>query len=166
MSSMTNKAEASALAPKKFGNQVSIGWQVALWAAQILLCVVYGASGVMNSSMSVEALMTMGMTHAGVLPHWLLRFLGISELAGCIGIILPALTRIKPILTPLAALGFTAIQILAIGFHIERGEFAKMAPINAALIALSLFVLWGRIKKAPIAPRWRRPPKGQPLRSH
>ena len=159
MSSMTDKAEAAALVPKKFRNQVGIGWHVGLWAAQILLCVVYGVSGLMNSSMSVENLMTMGMTHAGALPYWLLRFLGISELAGSVGIILPALTRIKPFLTPLAALGFTAIQVLAIGFHIERGEFAKMAPINLALIALSLFVLWGRIEKAPISPRWRRPPK-------
>lgn len=158
MSTMTNKAEATAVVPQKFGDRVNSGWHAGLWVAQILLCVVYGASGAMNSSMSVESLMTMGMTHAGALPYWLLRFLGISELAGSVGIILPALTRIKPYLTPLAALGFTAIQVLAIGFHIERGEFAKMAPINLALIALSLFVLWGRIKKAPISPRWPRLP--------
>jgi uncharacterized membrane protein YphA (DoxX/SURF4 family) len=164
MSTMTNKAEATAVVPQKFGERVGSGWHVGLWVAQILLCVVYGASGAMNSSMSVESLMTMGMTHAGALPYWLLRFLGISELAGSVGIILPALTRIKPYLTPLAALGFTAIQVLAIGFHIERGEFAKMAPINLALIALSLFVLWGRIKKAPISPRWPRLPRRRSLR--
>ena len=78
--------------------------------------------------------MAVGMTHAGVLPYWLLRFLGISELAGVLGIILPALTRIKPVLTPLAALGFTTIQVLAIGFHIARGELAQMAPINLTLL--------------------------------
>lgn len=76
----------------------------------------------------------MGMSHAGVLPYWLLRFLGISELAGALGIILPALTRIKPVLTPLAALGFTTIQLLALGFRVARGELAQMAPINLTLL--------------------------------
>jgi uncharacterized membrane protein YphA (DoxX/SURF4 family) len=135
------------------GRQGGVPWQIALWAAQILLFMAYGASGVMNSFASVDSLMAMGMTHAGVLPYWLLRFLGISELAGTLGIILPALTRIKPVLTPLAALGFTAIQLLAIGFHMARGELAQMAPINLTLLGLSLFVLWGRLKMAPVAPR-------------
>ena len=159
MSTMTNKAEATALVPKKFGDQVSIGWHVGLWAAQILLCAVYAVSGVMNSSMSVESSDDDGndpCRRSSLLAPSVPRHF---ELAGSVGIILPALTRIKPFLTPLAALGFTAIQVLAIGFHIERGEVAKMAPINLALIALSLFVLWGRIKKAPISPRWGRPPK-------
>jgi len=70
-----------------------------------------------------------------------------------IGVVLPALTRIKSILVPLAALGFSILQVLAIGFHIMRGEFAQMAPINLTLLGLSLFVLWGRIKKSPIAAR-------------
>jgi hypothetical protein len=135
------------------GGQAGIPWQIALWAAQILLFIAYGVSGVMNSFASADGLMTMGMTHAAVLPYWLLRFLGISELAGVLGIILPALTRIKPVLTPLAALGFTTIQVLAIGFHMARGELAQMAPINLTLLGLSLFVLWGRLRIAPIAPR-------------
>lgn len=80
------------------GRQAGIPWQIALWAAQILLFMTYGVSGVMNSFASVDGLMAVGMTHAGVLPYWLLRFLGISELAGVLGIILPALTRIKPVL--------------------------------------------------------------------
>ncbi len=63
------------------------------------------------------------------------------------------LTRIRPGLTPLAALGFVTIQILAIGFHVVRGEIASSAPLNALLLGLSLFVLWGRTKKAPISPR-------------
>ena len=66
---------------------------------------------------------------------------------------MPALTRIKPVLTPLAALGFATIQVLAIGFHTMRGEFAEAAPINLLLLGLSLFVVWGRLRKAPIAAR-------------
>jgi hypothetical protein len=45
------------------------------------------------------------------------------------------------------------IQVLAIGFHIMRGEFAEMAAMNLSLLALSAFVLWGREAKAPIKPR-------------
>jgi hypothetical protein len=45
---------------------------------------------------------------------------------------------IKPVLTPLAALGFTTIQFLALGFHVARGELAQMAPINLTLLDLSV----------------------------
>ena len=69
-----------------------------------------------------------------------------------IGLILPALTRILPRLTPLAALGVSIIQVLAMLFHVSRGEFMVL-PLNVVLLALSLFVLWGRERKAPIGPR-------------
>ncbi|MNL87944.1 hypothetical protein D3C87_2173820 [compost metagenome] len=55
-------------------------------------------------------------------------------------------------LTPLAALGFSLIQVLAMGVHISRGEFMVL-PMNLVLLALSLFVLWGRERKAPIVAR-------------
>jgi len=49
-------------------------------------------------------------------------------------------------------LGFIAIQMLAIPFHIVRGE-SEVTPFNLALLALSVFVFWGRAFKAPIASR-------------
>ena len=52
----------------------------------------------------------------------------------------------------LAALGFSAIQVLAMGLHSMRGEF-QVLPVNLVLLALSLFVLWGRTSKAPVAAR-------------
>lgn len=69
------------------------------------------------------------------------------------GILLPALTRILPRLTPLAALGFVTIQVLAIGFHAVRSELGMAMPLNLVLLGLSLFVLWGRATKLPIAGR-------------
>jgi uncharacterized membrane protein YphA (DoxX/SURF4 family) len=128
-------------------------WDVGLWSAQIALALLYGTSGIMNTFMAPESLVSIGMNYVTDIPHWLLRFIGISELAGTAGVILPALLRIMPNLTPLAALGFTTIQVLAIGFHSMRGEFAEMAPLNLAMLALSLFVLWGRTRKAPVSPR-------------
>ena len=55
------------------------------------------------------------------------------------------LTGILPWLTPLAAIGLSLIQVLAIGFHARRNETAKSLPMNLVLLALSLFVLWGRL---------------------
>jgi hypothetical protein len=129
-------------------------WTIGLWIAQILLALLFGLAGVMKSFMPPADLAAAGINYATELPLWLLRFIGAAELAGAIGILLPALTRILPGLTPLAALGFTTIQILAIGFHAVRGELAMALPFNIVLLGLSLFVLWGRSRKAPIAPRF------------
>jgi uncharacterized membrane protein YphA (DoxX/SURF4 family) len=131
-----------------------LAWQVGIWSAQILLFLAFGPVGLMKTFLSPEALVGMGVSFARDVPYWLLRFIGVSELAGSLGIVLPALTRVMPFFTPLAALGFVTIQVLAIGFHIMRGEFAMMAPLNFALLGLSLFVLWGRTRKLPISPRY------------
>jgi hypothetical protein len=71
---------------------------------------------------------------------------------GRLGLLLRALTRIKPSLTPLAALGCAVLQMCAIGFHVSRGE-ASHTPFNFLLVALSIFVLWGRRYRVPLQPR-------------
>jgi putative oxidoreductase len=129
-------------------------WLVGIWSAQILLALLFGAAGAMKVTMSPEALAAAGMSEALVLPPWLLHFIGLSELAGAFGVVVPTLTGIVPRLTPLAALGLATIQVLAIGFHLGRGEFAAMAPINLTLLGLSLIVLWGRTRRAPAGARW------------
>lgn len=134
-------------------NRAPFRWQVALWAAQILLALLFGAAGAMKTFMAPEALVPMGLNFATEIPTWLLRFIGLCEMAGAVGIILPAATRIMPILTSLAALGFATIQVLAIGFHLLRGEIVEVATMNVALLALSAFVVWGRNAKAPITSR-------------
>jgi hypothetical protein len=57
------------------------------------------------------------------------------------------------LLTPLAALGFAIIQILAVPVHISQGDIAMVGPVNAILLALALFVVWGRYRKLPIQPK-------------
>ena len=82
----------------------------------------------------------------------LVRFIGVSEVAGAIGVVLPAATRVRPGLTPLAAIGLATIAVLAVGFHLMRGETASVvAPL--VLLAIALFVAWGRGRAAPIAAR-------------
>lgn len=120
-----------------------------LWAAQIALALVFGMAGVMKTTMPIAELAEM-MTWPGNVPAWLVRFIGAVELAGAIGVILPALTRILPILTPLAAAGFATIQILALPVHISQGDIAMVGPINIVLLSLAVFVVWGRFRKLPI----------------
>ena len=127
-------------------------WNIGLWVAQVILAAVYVMAGFMKLTQPIDALVASGMSYAGDYPELLTRFIGTMEGLGALGIILPAATRIAPRLTPLAALGFSIIQILAIGLHSSRGEF-QVLPVNLVLLALSLFVLWGRLRKAPIVPR-------------
>ncbi|RVT82930.1 DoxX family protein [Inhella crocodyli] len=80
----------------------------------------------------------------------LARFTGVVDLLGGLGIVLPALLRIWPVLSVWAAAGITALQVLAMGFHIVRGE-AMVLPMNLVLLALAVFVLWGRTRARPFA---------------
>ncbi|MBR0834246.1 DoxX family protein [Bradyrhizobium manausense] len=130
-----------------------LGWKLGLWSVQILLCLFFGAAGLCKLFLSPESLVQMGANYATDVPHWLLLFIGVAETAGAIGIVLPALTRIEPSLTPLAAHGFVTLQVLAICFHLIRGEIHDL-PLNFVLVALAAFVLWGRTKKAPVQGRW------------
>lgn len=126
---------------------------VVLWAGQIVLALGFGSAGLMKTFMGAPELIQAGMGFVADTPIWLVRFIGVAELAGAIGIILPATTRILPMLTPLAALGFAVIQILAIMFHAMRGELATSWPVNITLLLVSLFIVWGRARRAPITPR-------------
>jgi hypothetical protein len=82
----------------------------------------------------------------------LVRFIGMAELAGAVGLVLPALTRIRPALTAWAAAGLAAVMASAVVFHLVRGEPAG-AVITAALGALAAFTAWGRFLRAPLKAR-------------
>jgi putative oxidoreductase len=128
------------------------GLSIGLWIAQGLLAALYGMAGAMKATLPIPDLAAKGLVWAAHVPLGLVRFIGVSELAGAAGLILPAATGILPILTPAAAAGLTLVQVLAIPFHISRGELGNL-PFNLTLMALSLFVLWGRGRAAPIRPR-------------
>ena len=128
------------------------GLHIALWVAQVVLSAIFGSAGIMKTTMPIAALVQNGLAWAGDVPVWLVRAIGACELAGAMGLILPSATRIKPELTPLAALGLLAIMVLAMGFHILRGE-PQVVPMTMALGGLAAFVTSGRSSKAPIAPR-------------
>ncbi len=127
------------------------GLNVALWIAQVLLAAAFLMAGSMKLTQPIADL-GVKMAWVYAVPAGLVRFIGASELLGGIGVILPALTRIKPGLTSLAAGGLVVVMLLAAAFHVSRGEISMMPP-SLVLGALAAFVAWGRYKKVPITHR-------------
>jgi putative oxidoreductase len=124
---------------------------VGLWVVQIMLAVAFLMAGVMKSTTPLDQLGA-AMPWVQSVPGALVRFIGVSELAAGIGLVLPAATRIKPILTPLAAIGLVTIMVLAALVHVAFGEFSAL-PVNFVLGGLAGFVAWGRLTRARITPR-------------
>ncbi|MEQ8361058.1 MAG: DoxX family protein [Cytophagales bacterium] len=128
----------------------SKGLQIALWVTQGLLAAAFIMAGFMKITAPIDELAANGMSFVNNFSEVTVRFIGISELLGAIGLILPALLRIKPILTPIAAIGLATVMVMASIYHISVGE----PPVpNIILFSLASFVVWGRLKKAPIQPR-------------
>ena len=125
--------------------------RIGLWVAQVLLAFVFVSAGLVKLLTPIPQLAAM-MPWAGQYSETFVRFVSLVDLAGVIGILLPALIRVLPGTTVLAALGCAVLQVFALVFHVSRGE-AEVTPLNLVLLALCLFVLWGRGRKAPIAPR-------------
>ncbi len=132
--------------------QVRKRWNIGLWVAQVLLAAMFLMAGATKLMSGSAELVAMGMGWAENAPFLLIKFIGLSEVAGAFGLILPAATRIMPNLTKLAAAGLAVVMVLAAGLHIIRGEF-EVVPMNVVLFALAGLVIWGRTNKAPIAPR-------------
>ncbi|WP_191602493.1 DoxX family protein [Marinomonas algicola] len=130
---------------------VSTRANVGIWIAQVLGAAAFILSGVMKTMMPITDLAAM-MPWTGEFSIEFVRFIGVIDLAGGLGLLLPSLTRIAPRLTVIAAVCCVVLQVLAIGFHASRGEFILL-PTNAVYITLALIVLWGRERKAPITPR-------------
>jgi len=107
--------------------------------------------GGMKLVTSPEAMAAQGAGWALTMP-WLPKFIGISELAGGLGLILPAASRVKPVLTPIAAGALGVVMVLAAGYHVVNGEWNHL-PGPIVFLGLCLFIAWGRWAKAPIAPR-------------
>jgi len=145
---MTTLASTSPLAPAPVSSKL---WNGAFWGGQVLLAAMFGMAGLMKTTAPIQDLVAK-LVWPGAVPEALVRFIGVAELTGAVGLLLPALTRIQPRLTGLAALGLMLVMTLAVPFHLSRGE-AQALAINLPLGALALFVAWGRLKKSPIAPR-------------
>src|SRR6185436_1560989 len=120
---------------------------IALWIIQILLTLLFLFAGGTKLVLPIETLTAMGPPNQVVLPGLLLRFIGVCEILGALGLILPGLLRIKPGLTPLAAAGLLIIMIGAVVITISGG-IGMAAPALVCLLLLA-FVAYGRWRLAP-----------------
>jgi uncharacterized membrane protein YphA (DoxX/SURF4 family) len=112
-----------------------------LWTVQILLMLVFVFSGSMKLIMPIEE-----MTADIALPEFLLRFIGVSEVLGGLGLVLPGLFRIRPELTPLAAAGLSIIMVGAVVITAATMS-AVLALIPLVVLLLTVFVGYGRWKQ-------------------
>ena len=129
--------------------QRSKGLHITLWIAQLLLAAMFLMSGFMKVAQPIDQLSQM-LPWTAQVPEALVRFIGIAEILGAVGLIFPSLFRIQPKLTPMAALGLAVVMLFAVFFHVSRGETPAIG-MNFVLIAIAAFIAWGRFKKAPIA---------------
>ena len=118
----------------------------ALWVAQVLLALAFVFAGAMKLISPDEVL-----TAFYPFPAWFIRFIGVCELLGAAGLILPGLLRIRPGLTPLAAAGLAVIMAGAVATTLAIGGGAA-ALMPLALGVLAAFVAFGRTRLETGAP--------------
>lgn len=114
---------------------------IALWIVQGILALGFIYSGWLKAFQREKAKASWHWANdvAGGLVFWI----GIAELIGALGLILPQATNIAPVLTPIAAIGLAAVVLFGAVFHLMRKE-SKDIGINIAFLALALFVAIGR----------------------
>jgi len=126
-----------------------------LWILQVLWGVFFAFTG-FGKVLSFRADVWNQTLHQPVpwfhaVPQWLFVVIGLAEFLGGVGLILPAITRVKPKLTAYAAAGLALVMLLAAVFHIARGELNFFLPLNLVLGGVAAFIAFGRLG-LPIAP--------------
>ena len=120
---------------------------IALWIVQGLIALMFLMAGAMKLTQPRERLLER-MTFVEDFPTSTVRLIGLVEVLGALGLILPAATGILPFLTPLAAVGLVIVQIGAFATHLRRSE----SPIGNVVLALLItFIAVGRFMIVPVA---------------
>ena len=123
---------------------------IILWILQILLGLLFLLAGAMKFVMPYEDMVKATQEAGGViLPHWFILFIGLCEVLGGLGLILPWALKIKPGLTPLAA---ALLVIIMIGAAVTSGMGGISMAIFPAVIGILLaFTAWGRSRTTSAA---------------
>lgn len=125
------------------------GLKISLWVVQGLLAFAFTGAALMKLTQPYDTL-AVDQAWVKLFSPEVVKLIGAVELLGVLGLILPSVTKILPILTPIAASGLVLTMIVAGATHLRIGE----PPIpNIVLGGLAAFVAWGRFKKVPIAAR-------------
>jgi uncharacterized membrane protein YphA (DoxX/SURF4 family) len=122
---------------------MEVWMNLALWIIAIVLAVAFAASGLMKQFVPKDKLVTSGRGWAQDFSPTGIRLIGLAEILGAIGLVLPAAVHIAPILVPLAAVGLALVMAGAAVVHARRKE-APMVAVNVVLLVLAIVVAWGR----------------------
>jgi DoxX-like family len=114
--------------------------EIAYWIVAGLLAGFYLYAGGKKVAQSKEELEPM-MAWVDTVPLWLVRLIGVVEILGAAGLVLPPLTGIAPVLAIVAAVGLLILQVLATGLHLSRGEVRNIG-LNVVLIVLAGVTAW------------------------
>ena len=105
---------------------------IALWIINALLAVAFLGAGLNKIVRTKETLLTVGMGWVENQPESRIKLVGTLEVLGALGLILPLLTHMAPILTPIAAVALAGLLVGAIVTHTRRGE--KFVPAASLLV--------------------------------
>jgi uncharacterized membrane protein len=117
---------------------------LALWIVAGVLAALFAGTGMIDLVQSKDKLVASAT--GGWAADWSpasIKLVGVVQILGAIGLILPAALHVAPILVPLAAVGLILFMIGAAVVHIRRHELPNVA-INVVLLLLAAFVAWGR----------------------
>ena|ERR1700683_2160604 len=114
--------------------------RTAYWIVAAFLAVLYLYSGALKILRSKDQLRPM-MAWVDAMPLRFVRAIGVVEVLGALGLILPPLTGIAPALAVAAAIGFVLVQVGALFLHLSRGE-VKVIGLNIGLLALAVVTVW------------------------
>jgi uncharacterized membrane protein YphA (DoxX/SURF4 family) len=116
---------------------------IAIWVAQALLAVAFLASGLMKVARPRTELRAQ-MPYVEDFSDGQVKAIGLVEVLGAIGLILPSAFKVVPILTPVAGVGLVLTMLGAIATHVRRGEVGPRLAVNVILLLLALAVAWAR----------------------
>ncbi len=116
---------------------------IVLWIIAVVLAVAFAGAGLMKLAQPKEKLAASGMGWTEQFSPGAIKAIGALEVLAAIGLILPALLDIVPVLVPLAALGLVVTMIGAAVTHARRKE-NPMIGANLVLLILAAVVAWGR----------------------
>ncbi|MEA2206887.1 MAG: hypothetical protein QOE77_3663 [Blastocatellia bacterium] len=122
---------------------------IVLWIIQVLLALLFLFAGGTKLVLPIGVLQSMGSPNQVLLPGLLMRFIGVCEVLGGLGLILPGLLKIKAGLTALAAAGLVIVMIGAVVLTIA-GDGIGAAVVPVVVLLLLIFVAYGRWRLAPL----------------
>jgi len=115
---------------------------VVLWVVAGLVAVGFLFSGLVKLVLPREKYVA-SQPWAADAPRWAPKAVGVLEVLGAIGVILPAAIGVVPVLVPLAATGLVLVMVGAVVMHVRRKEIPALVP-SGMMLVLAAMVAWGR----------------------